>query len=244
MAEGVESANVVGYQDFTGSGSYNITVATFLPVGTDGSEMTFGSITGNASFVPGTDYVNIFSGGDFVMAITYSNPADAAYWGIDPGWYEREDYNNDAENNLNNTPMPYGCGFSFARTTQGAGLIYAGEVKEAANTLPAPGSYNICGNTSPKNITLGDITGNASFVPGTDYVNLFNGGDFWMAITYSNPTDAAYWGIDPGWYEREDYNNDAENNLNNTPIPAGYGFSFAKTTSAARLIVADPTAAE
>ena len=53
----VQSANIVGYQDFTGLGSFNLTVATFLPIGTDGSTMTLGNIVGNSAFVPGTDYL-------------------------------------------------------------------------------------------------------------------------------------------------------------------------------------------
>ena len=238
----VESANIVGYQDFTGEGSFNLTVATFLPVGTDGSTMTLGDIVGNAAFKPGTDYINLYtSTGDFIMNATYSNPTDAASWGITPGWYTRADYEGDAVNNLNSTAIPYGSGVAFVRTTSGAALKYVGELKQAENTLPAPGSFNLVGNTSPKDITLGDIVGNAAFKPGTDYINLYTStGDFIKNATYSNPTDAASWGIAPGWYTRADYEGDAVNNLNNTPIPAGSGFAFVKTTSAARLIIANP----
>ncbi len=236
----VQSANTVGYQDFTGTGSFNLTVATFVPVGTDGSAMTLGNIIGNAAFKAGSDYINIFAGGDFLMSATYSDPADAAYWEIDPGWYTIEDYNGDAENNLNNTALPYGAGIAFCPVSSGAALKYVGELKQAENTLPAPNSFNLCGNTSPKDITLGDITGNASFKAGSDYVNLFDGGDFLMSVTYSDPADAAYWEIDPGWYTIEDYNGDAENNLNNTSIPAGAGFAFCPVTTGARLVVANP----
>ena len=126
MAFAVDSANIVGFQDFTGTGSFNFTVATFLPIGTDGSTMTLGNITGNASFVPGTDFIDLFtSTGDFITDATYSDPADAAYWNIDPGWYSREDYNNDAENNLNSTALPAGAGFAFCKTTSTARLIVA-----------------------------------------------------------------------------------------------------------------------
>lgn len=236
----VESKNTVGFQEFTGTGSFNLTVATFLPVGTDGSGMVLSNIVGNASFVPGTDYVNIYDGGTFLMDVTYSDPVDAAGWGIEPGWYGVTDYNNDAENNLNTTPLPYGVGFAFAPVTSGAGLKYVGELKEADNTLPASGTFNLCGNTTPKDITLANVKGNAEFVPGTDYVNLYNGGTFVIDITYSDPADAASWGIDPGWYGVTDYNNDAETNLNSTPIPAGGGFSFARTTAGARLIIENP----
>ncbi len=238
----VESANIVGYQDFTGTGSFNFTVATFLPVGTDGSTMTLGNIVGNDNFKAGSDYINLFtSSGDFITDATYSNPTDAARWGIDPGWYSIDDYNDEAENNLNNTSIPYGMGIAFCPVSSGAGLKYVGEVKQAANTLPAPGTFNLVGNTSPVDITLGDITGNDSFKAGSDYINLFtNTGDFITDATYSNPTDAARWGIDPGWYSIDDYNDEAENNLNNTSIPAGAGFAFCPVTSGARLIVTNP----
>ena len=114
-------------------------------------------------------------------------------------------------------------------------------MKQADNTLPAPGTFNVCGNTSPKDITLGDITGNASFIPGTDYIDLFDSaGDFITDATYSDPADAAYWEIEPGWYSRDDYANDAEHNLNNTSIPAGAGFAFVRGTSTARIIVKNP----
>ena len=204
--------------------------------------MTLGNIIGNANFVPGTDYINIYDNrGMFVIDATYSDPVDAAGWGIDPGWYGVTDYNNDAENNLNATAMPYGAGFAFVRSTPGAAVKYVGELKQEANTLPAPGSFNLCGNTSPKDITLAQVKGNSSFVPGTDYINLYdNRGMFIIDATYSDPVDAAGWGIDPGWYGVTDYNNDAENNLNATSVPAGSGFAFVRSTPAARLVIDSP----
>ena len=238
----VQSENIVGFQDFTGTGSFNLTAATFVPVGTDGSAMTLGDIVGNAAFKAGSDYINLYtSQGMFITDATYSNPADAAYWQIDPGWYSRDDYNDEALNNLNNTALPYGAGLAFCPVSSGAGLKYVGEVKQADNTLPAPGSFNLVGNTSPVDITLGDITGNASFKAGSDYINLYTSqGMFITDATYSNPTDAAYWQIDPGWYSRDDYNDEALNNLNNTSLPAGAGFAFCPVTTGARLIVKNP----
>ncbi len=121
---GVQSANIVGYQDFNGTGGFTLAAPSFLPVGTDGSTMTLGDIVANDDFAYGSDAISLYNGGDFVMDVTYYPPTDPEKYGIAGGWYEKDDFNeSDEPTLLNSTPIPAGRGFAFFRRTSTARII-------------------------------------------------------------------------------------------------------------------------
>jgi hydrogenase maturation factor HypE len=59
--------------------------------------------------------------------------------------------------------IPFGTGMYVNSTLAGAEFLVAGEVLQSASTLVLPTGYTIAGNSSPVEITLGQIVPNASF---------------------------------------------------------------------------------
>ncbi len=122
-ADGVESANIVGYQEFGGNSTFNMTAATFVPVGTDGSTMKLGDLQGNDLFDPTSDTVSIFDGGSIVLVATYISSAIASDLGVIPGWYDYNKLNGSEFENVDNTSILAGVGFVFNRATDSARVI-------------------------------------------------------------------------------------------------------------------------
>ena len=238
----VESNNIVGYQDFNGTGGFTLTVPTFITVGTDGSGLKLGDLKANDGFVSGADAISLYNGGNLLMQVTFYPYDDPDDFGIPGGWYEYNDFNeSDEPTLLNDTPIPYGTGFAFSRATAGAAIQYAGEVKLSATTLPSTGGFTLCGNVVPMDLTLANFFGNESFVSGADAISLYNGGNLEKQVTFYPYDDPDDFGIPGGWYEYNDFNeSDEPTLLNSTPIAAGQGFAFSRATAAARIIV-DPT---
>ena len=121
----VTSANIVGYQKFGGQGTFNFTAATFLPVGTDGSSMTLANLKGGESFEAAVDSINLYtSAGMFIDRLTYYPEGDPEGYGIEGGWYEGADFDND-EPVLRTDVIRAGEGFVFRRANSAARVIVA-----------------------------------------------------------------------------------------------------------------------
>lgn len=232
----LESANVVGYQEKEANvGVYNCLAATFLPVGVDGSVMTLGEIKATDEFAFGEDTIMTLTGGGGTdKTYTYCNAIYAADFGIEEGWYLYSDVNNwDGETTLakqNSTTLPYGTMVILQTGYQGSGLIFAGQVLDENKKFTCTsGVYNMLGNATPVDRTLGDIAGDDNFAFGEDtLMTLTAGGGTDKTYTYCNETYAADFGVAVGWYSYQDVNNwDGEASLksyNADPIPAGFGF--------------------
>ena len=238
----VESNNIVGYQDFNGTGGFTLTVPTFINVGTDGSGLKLGDLKAGKDFVAGADAISLYNGGELLMKVTFYPYDDPDDFGIPGGWYELSDFNeSDEPTLLNDMSIPFGTGFAFSRVNAAATITYAGEVKLTATTLPSTGGFTLCGNVAPMDLTLAQIFGNDSFVAGADAISLYKGGELEKKVTFYPYDDPDDFGIPGGWYELNDFNeSDEPTLLNNTPIAAGQGFAFSRVNAAARIIV-DPT---
>ena len=235
-AMAVESQNIVGTQDFNGQGTFNLTVGTFVPVGTDGADMSITNFSGNASFGGGSDAVSLYtSQGFFVKALTYYEGDDE----LDAGWYEIDDFNDsDLPTLITDEAIPYGSGFVFNRRNASSAVNYHGEVADGS-TLPAPGTFNFVGNTIPEQKTLAALSGNASFGGGSDAISLYTPTGFFIkSLTYYEGDNE----LDAGWYEIDDFNDsDLPTPLTNTTqLQAGEGFIFNRRNAAARVVVASP----
>ena len=238
----VESANIVGYQDFNGTGSFTLAVPTFLPVGTDGSTMKLGDLMANEDFAAGYDAIKLYNGGTLIKTVTFYPYDDPDDYDIPGGWYEKTDFNeSDEPTLLNDTSLPYGIGFVFDRANSNAAVKFVGEVKESDTTLPSTGSFTLCGNTTPVDYTLADFEGNESFKAGYDAIKLYNGGTLDKTVTFYPYDDPDDYDIPGGWYEKTDFNeSDEPTLLNDTPIPAGRGFAFDRANANARVVVKNP----
>ena len=110
-------------------------------------------------------------------------------------------------------------------------MTYAGEVISADQqiALKADYAFNVTGNISPADITLGDIIPSSDWMGGSDEILLLSdNGAVASRYTYMNATDAAKWGFTTGWYLTDEYNDSSVDltnlNKNATVIKAGAGF--------------------
>ena len=251
---GLESANVVGYQNkaLAGGAAFNLTVNTFKAVGKDADKMTLGDIVPSASWMGGSDEIKTLKANGAVdKAYTYMNEQDAKDWGFTPGWYLTSEYNDDSldltDRCKNDELLPLGNGLLVLVGSASTTLTYAGEVlaEDQPITLKGGAAFNITGNISPVDMTLGDILPSASWMGGSDELKtLKSNGAVDQAYTFMNAQDAKDWGFTPGWYLTSEYNNDSldltDRCKNSLPVSAGEAFIVLVGSAATTITI--PTA--
>lgn len=236
---------VVGYQtQGYDRDQYSLAAATFAPVSGDMAAMTLESIKPNEDFCEsqicflkksGANARVEFGGKTVDQSYVYwtsdDDPSDGA------GWYLVAD--EDATVNQNKVEIPFGEGFLVYRMTSevDAGLTYAGAVCNKPITKGfAHDQYNMCGNCSPVEITLGDITPNEEFCESQICFLKKSGAN--ARVEFAGKTvdqSYVYWTADDdpsagaGWYLVAD--EDATINQNGVKIAAGEGFLVYRMTS-------------
>ena len=169
-----------------------------------------------------------FKGGKVAASYVYWFSADEPNDG--EGWYLEAD--DETTVNQNGVVIPFGSGFMVFKDAgdEDPELIYAGQVSTTPTTKGFESTgYNICGNCSPVDITLGDITVNSGFVSskicfltrtGASARVDFKGSKVAAAYTYWTEEDEPNDG--PGWYLEAD--DETTENQNDLVIAAGQGF--------------------
>ena len=231
----VVSSSVVGYQNkaLTGNGKFDFCVNTFRTVGKEIATMSLGDISASATWQAGSDELKTLTqGGGISASYTYVNASEAAEWGCEQGWYLTSDVNDD-EADLsvlckNDVSLPMTKGVLLSVGLSSTTLVYAGEVLSADQpiALTGNGKFDFTGNISPTDLTLGDITANASWQAGSDELKTLTlGGGISASYTYVNASEAAEWGCAPGWFLTADVNDDEADlsvlNKNDVSLPAG-----------------------
>ena len=201
--------------------------------------MTLGDFAPNASFVNST--ISFMTQGGATARVTFGGkqvPASYVYWADaddteagEAGWYLVDD--DDATVCQNSVNVPFGTGFLVYRSgpETDATLTYAGSVSTDPITKGFPNAqYNVCGNCSPVDLTLGDITPNASFINSS--ISFMTQGGATARVTFGGkqvPASYVYWADaddteagEVGWYLVDD--DDATVCQNAVPIAAGQGF--------------------
>ena len=199
--------------------------------------MTLGDLKPNEEFV--TSAITFMTQGGATPRVDFAGGKVAAryvYWfaGDDPedgeGWYLEDD--EDATVNQNAVNVPFGTGFLVYRAgpETDANIVLSGAVSTEPTTKSFPNAqYNVCGNCSPVDLTLGDLTPNAEFV--TSAITFMTQGGATPRVDFAGGKVAAryvYWFAedDPedgaGWYLEDD--EDATVNQNGVAIAAGEGF--------------------
>jgi len=255
-AEGIVSSSIVGYQNkgFENA-AYNITAATFVPVSGDKNAMTLGDLQPNEDFV--SSAITFMTSGGATPRVDFNGSKVAAryvYWTADDGaedgagWYLEDD--EDATVNQNAVNIPFGTGFLVFRDAgeANANVTFAGAVSTEPTTKSfATSSYNIVGNCSPVDITLGDITVNEDFV--SSAITFMTSGGATPRVDFNGSKVAAryvYWTADDGaedgagWYLEDD--EDATVNQNSLPIAAGQGFLVFRDAGEADATITIPSA--
>ena len=242
-------APTVGYQNkgFENSG-YNIAATTFIPVGMDKDAMTLADVTPSGTWEDSS--ISFMTAGGATAKVNFKGSQVAAkyvYWPADwepedgAGWYLYAD--DDAEVNQNATSLAFGSGFLVQRSESGATLTFAGEVSNEPTTISFSNSgYNICGNCSPVDLTLGDITPAGAWEDSS--ISFMTAGGATAKVNFKGSQVAAkyvYWPADwepedgAGWYLYAD--DDATVNQNAVVISAGEGFLVQRAEAGAMLTI-------
>ena len=255
--------------------------STFRVIGKTAEAMKIGDITANYSFEFGADNLMTLepSAGRTDKIYTYLTAEraqeimdDAAaggtpFTGLLPGWYQLDfvegsittddpwDWCSPIPEKYsgNNVELPYGTMVIVQTGSDEATVNYAGEVISKNYQFElVSGIYNMIGNATPVDLTLGDITANYSFEFGADNLMTLetSAGRTDKIFTYLTAErakeimdDAAaggtpFTGLLPGWYQLDfvegsittddpwDWCSPIPEKYcgNSLPIPSGYGF--------------------
>ena len=247
---------VVGYQNKSLNSGFNYVANTFVPVGTERSEMTLGDITPNSEFISSS--IQFLTPGGATASVTDPNlgkvKATYIYWTAEDepvggaGWYFAAD--DDAAYNQNSRVVPFGDAYCVDRDggEADAELTYAGEVQTTAVTKSLVSGFNYVGNCCPMNLTLGDITPNEEFISSS--IQFLTSGGATASVTDPNlgkvKATYIYWTAEDepvggaGWYFAAD--DDAAYNQNSRPIAAGEAFCVDRDGGEADATISIPAA--
>jgi len=247
---------IVGYQNKGfDNAQYNIAAATFIPVQGDKDEMTLGDLVPNDEFV--NSRITFMTPGGATPRVSFGGKQVAQsyiYWREDDepeegaGWYLVAD--EDGEVNQNAVNIPFGTGFLVYRngSETDANIVLSGAVSTDPITKSfANAQYNICGNCSPVDLTLGDLTPNEDFV--NSRVTFMTAGGATPRVSFGGKQVAQsyiYWREDDepeegaGWYLVAD--EDGEVNQNDLVIGAGQGFLVYRNGSETDATITIPAA--
>ena len=239
---GLESANVVGYQNKEmATANFNYECATFQAVGKARDAQTLGDIKASEGFSyseiqfltsgGANAYVDHPQLGRVIQSYTYWSDPDWTESGV-AGWYLYDD--EDGAYPMNDIVIPLGQAYcvSVAGSEVGETLNYAGEVPNSAVALTFDhANFNYVGNCTPADITLGDIVASEDFSyseiqfltsgGANAYVDHPQLGRVIQSYTYWSDPDWTEAGV-AGWYLYDD--EDGAYPMNDINIKAGQGF--------------------
>ena len=220
MAGFAVESQVVGYKNHeVNPGVYNMWVAGFLPVDKPESQVVLGDITANSTFKFGTDTImTLTSVGRTDKVYTYLTAEEGEAYNCAAGWYDYAFVNAeipgvdewDWESQIpdeycgNDMTLPYGTMIIVQSGYAGATLNYAGKVLQGDDYrfYIEPGVYNMLGNATPVNRTLGAFTANSTFKFGTDTImTLTSVGRTDKVYTYLTAEEGEAYNCTAGWYD-------------------------------------------
>ena len=245
----------MGYQqkELKGGAEFNLTVATFKAAGKDADKMTLGDISASVNWTTGNDEIKtLLDNGAVDQAYTYITPELAAEAKCPVGWYLTSDVNDESKAETigdyckNSDPLPLGNGLLVLVGSSSTTLTYAGEVLTADQPIALKGGaqFNITGNISPVDITLGDISASANWTTGNDEIKtLLDNGAVDKAYTYITPELAAEAKCPVGWYLTSDVNDESKAEMigdyckNAVPVKAGEAFIVLVGTASTTITI-------
>ena len=223
-----------------GGAAFNLTVNTFKAVGKDADKMTLGDLSASDDWISGGDEIKtLLANGAVDKAYTYIPKALAEEVGCPIGWYLTDDVLDESKvENIgdyckNNELLPLGNGLLVLVGSATTTLNYAGEVLSADQPIKLKGgaAFNITGNISPVDMTLGDIVGSDDWISGGDELKtLKDNGAVDKAYTFIPKALAEEVGCPAGWYLTDDVLDETKAEKigdyckNSTPVAAGEAF--------------------
>ena len=213
--------------------------------------MILGDIAASADWITGNDEVKtLLPNGAVDKAYTYVGKVGAEEFSCPMGWYLTADFNDESIEDLtpyckNSDPLPLGNGLLVLVGSSSTTLTYAGEVLSADQPIALKSSYayNITGNVSPVDITLGDITASNDWITGNDELKTLKAnGAVDQAYTFVGKDGAEEFSCPMGWYLTADFNDESIEDLtpyckNAIPVKAGEAFVVLVGTASTTITI-------
>ena len=225
-ATGVESQNIVGYQNLTAPGKFYSSGNTFITVGATNTwklgEVSASGMDPFSDFIQflSTSTANTTTSATYIdLATSLANAGDASL----VGWWDTSDIGGTS---LNNLTLAAGTGFLSNFSSSGVALTYAGQVLQGSTTLDLSGlKFPMVANFTPVNLTLGDLSA-TGIDPFSDFIQ------FLSTSTANTTTSATYIDLATsianagdaslvGWWDTSDIGGTS---LNSYAFPAGSAF--------------------
>ena len=198
FADGIQSANVVGYTTKSNTVSgFNFYAPSFVSVGTESVNLQDVKLDFGENECQGLDNIQILDDGGATVSTYVWMPAD--WTGLDAdGWVNEEG------TALADITLAPGQGILIDIVDDGTSVVNAGEVSDVDASVEAVAGFNFVGNSSPVAINIQDIKldfgENES--QGLDNIQILDDGGATVATYVWMPAD--WTGLDAdGWVNEE-----------------------------------------
>ena len=172
LAFGIESANIVGYQNKDVAVNLSNQMPTFETVGAEGTDIVnLKVLDENGDPLSGEITIQFYNEfGRLVENYTWWLGEDVDE-GMADGWFD------DDMEEPKSRALAFGEGFKISTTYDGGVLVYAGEVDTAEVAIPIPQNLSSLGNVRPVPVNLSMLTPvdeNGDVVSGEITVQFYN----------------------------------------------------------------------
>ena len=190
---GLESANVVGYQEVATPAGYSMRVPTFKAL--IGS-FKISDIKVTGALGAGSDSVQKVnadgSWGDMYCYLTM----DGTGW-LEDGWYKADQVTPVDDNDI------IGVGEAlFVSAASDISFTYSGEVLSGKPVVSAATGYSMVGNPTPIQIKISDIKVAGALGAGSDSIQKVNADGSWGDMYCYLTMDGTGW-LEDGWYKAD-----------------------------------------
>ena len=146
---GLESANVVGYQNKEITAGFNFVAPTFLPVDSSGM-INIQDIKLDATTAESwSDNLQILDeGGATISTYGYATAEESGF--SKDGWLDEEG------NYAEKVTVPYGAGI-LIDSANNSSVTFSGQVSDTESTITGVAGFNFTGNNTPAEIDIQDI---------------------------------------------------------------------------------------
>ena len=191
MADGLESANTVGYQEIPTPQGSSMRCATFRTVLAASYPLSELSVTGSDGM-----------GDVVVQTISSEGLWDGEYyyltedgWGVPTGWY-KDAFGDEAADDI---VLPQGTALFVTSANNDITLLVSGEVAKGNVLVPFAQGAGIVGNCTPVSVDLNDVAVEGSDGMGDVVAQSISAEGTWDGEYYYLSEDG--WGVTTGWYK-------------------------------------------
>ncbi len=187
---GVESANVVGYQEVGVPSGFSMRTSTFKAIN--------GSYKISDIVVTGA----VGAGSDFIQKINADGTWGDLYYYYTmagSGWLEDGWYLSDGATPVSDTDI-INVGEAFMVTSAGdISFTFAGAVMNTNPVIDVPAGFSMVGNPTPITVKISQIAVEGADGAGSDFIQKINADGTWGDLYYYYTMAGSGW-LEDGWY--------------------------------------------